>query len=321
MVALPIGAVQAPHGISLKHKGSVAVRRQRIAEAVAAAERSAPPYEAWIAAGPFHGCVRVLITRPPGFERTVAFAATERPSASHAPPRAPEKATPGAKPRLKRAARTSAAKNSATAVAPRKAVGGMEAAPRRLAAGRAQGRQAAAPGDGAGGGCDRAGHHDGMAGAGRNAQGQRFLQRRIWGVSSAAVAAIIRAGGRCFIFRSELCQPAAQAVFDFGWDFHWMLLWINSSRVRSESLLSMAGLLVLDRGDQVRENCSQLIAGSPNVLAGRHFPATECRGNIAVRDFLPYRSDSCASPRRCVRVAYSIVAETERYRVTGPAVP
>jgi hypothetical protein len=38
------------------------------------------PYEAWIAADPFRGGVRVLITGPHGFERTAAFAIDEEPS-------------------------------------------------------------------------------------------------------------------------------------------------------------------------------------------------------------------------------------------------
>jgi hypothetical protein len=38
------------------------------------------PYEAWIAADPFQGGVRVLITGPYGFERTVEFAANEDPA-------------------------------------------------------------------------------------------------------------------------------------------------------------------------------------------------------------------------------------------------
>jgi hypothetical protein len=36
----------------------------------------------WIAAGPCRGVVRVLITGPQGFERTVAFALDEAPATS-----------------------------------------------------------------------------------------------------------------------------------------------------------------------------------------------------------------------------------------------
>jgi hypothetical protein len=61
-------------------KGISAARRERIEAAVAAAgQRHARPYEAWIAAGPFPGGVRVLITGPRGFERTVAIALDEAP--------------------------------------------------------------------------------------------------------------------------------------------------------------------------------------------------------------------------------------------------
>ena len=70
-------------------KGMSAIRRERIDAAVeAAGQRLAQPFEAWIAADPSRGGVRVLITGPPGFERTVAVAATKRPSASYSPPRA-----------------------------------------------------------------------------------------------------------------------------------------------------------------------------------------------------------------------------------------
>ena len=55
-----------------------AARRERIATAVeAAGKRLAQPFEAWIAADLSLGGVRVLITGPPGFERTVAFALDE----------------------------------------------------------------------------------------------------------------------------------------------------------------------------------------------------------------------------------------------------
>jgi hypothetical protein len=45
----------------------------------AAGQRLAQPYEAWIAADLFRGGVRVLITGPQGFARTVAFALDESP--------------------------------------------------------------------------------------------------------------------------------------------------------------------------------------------------------------------------------------------------
>jgi hypothetical protein len=55
-----------------------ATRRERIEAAVeAAGQRLAQPQEAWIAADPSRGGVRVLITGPPGLERTVAFAHDE----------------------------------------------------------------------------------------------------------------------------------------------------------------------------------------------------------------------------------------------------
>ena len=37
------------------------------------------PYEPWIAVDPFRGGVRVHITGPHGFERTISFAADEQP--------------------------------------------------------------------------------------------------------------------------------------------------------------------------------------------------------------------------------------------------
>jgi hypothetical protein len=49
-------------------------RRECIKAAVVAAGRHVRgPHEAWIAADPFKGGFRVLITGPHGFERTVAF--------------------------------------------------------------------------------------------------------------------------------------------------------------------------------------------------------------------------------------------------------
>ena len=55
-------------------KGISATRRARIEDAVIAAGRDLPqPHEAWIAADPFSGGVRALITGPQGFDRTVVF--------------------------------------------------------------------------------------------------------------------------------------------------------------------------------------------------------------------------------------------------------
>ena len=55
-------------------------RRERIEAAVVAGGKhvSAPP-EAWIAADPFKGGFRVLITGPDGFERIVVFAIDDDP--------------------------------------------------------------------------------------------------------------------------------------------------------------------------------------------------------------------------------------------------
>jgi hypothetical protein len=58
--------------------GISATRRERIEAAVEAGGRhAAQPYEGWIAADPFRGGIRVLITGPQGFERTVTFALDE----------------------------------------------------------------------------------------------------------------------------------------------------------------------------------------------------------------------------------------------------
>jgi hypothetical protein len=62
-------------------KGISATRRERIEAAVeAAGKHAAQPYEGWIAADPFRGGVRVLITGPRSFERTVTFALDEAPA-------------------------------------------------------------------------------------------------------------------------------------------------------------------------------------------------------------------------------------------------
>ena len=62
-------------------KGIPASRRARIEGAVAAAGRNPPqPYEAWIAADLPRGAVRVMITGPEGFDRTVTFDIAEDPA-------------------------------------------------------------------------------------------------------------------------------------------------------------------------------------------------------------------------------------------------
>ena len=47
---------------------------------VAGGRHATGPHEAWIAADPFKGGFRVLITGPHGFERTVAFAIDDDPA-------------------------------------------------------------------------------------------------------------------------------------------------------------------------------------------------------------------------------------------------
>jgi hypothetical protein len=62
-------------------KGIPAVRREHIEAAVeAAGPRLAQPYEAWIAADALRSGIRVLITGPLGFERTVTFPLDEAPA-------------------------------------------------------------------------------------------------------------------------------------------------------------------------------------------------------------------------------------------------
>ena len=59
-------------------KGITGNRRASIeAAVVAGGAHTSKPYEAWIAADPFRGGVRVLITGPQGFERSVMFALDE----------------------------------------------------------------------------------------------------------------------------------------------------------------------------------------------------------------------------------------------------
>ena len=63
-------------------KGIPATRRERIETAVEAGGRHIKePYEGWIATDPFRGGVRVVITGPQGFERTVLFAFDGDPAA------------------------------------------------------------------------------------------------------------------------------------------------------------------------------------------------------------------------------------------------
>ena len=55
-------------------KGVPATQRERIEAAVETAGRHlAQPFEAWIAADPLRGGVRVMITGPQGFDRSVTF--------------------------------------------------------------------------------------------------------------------------------------------------------------------------------------------------------------------------------------------------------
>ena len=62
-------------------KGVPGSRREPIEAAVVAGGQLAPgPHEAWIAADPFKGGFRVLITRPQGFERSVMFALADDPA-------------------------------------------------------------------------------------------------------------------------------------------------------------------------------------------------------------------------------------------------
>jgi hypothetical protein len=62
-------------------KGIPGHRRERIEAAVVAGGRHTnAPHEAWIAADPFNGGFRVLITGSHGFERTAAFAIDDDPA-------------------------------------------------------------------------------------------------------------------------------------------------------------------------------------------------------------------------------------------------
>jgi hypothetical protein len=62
-------------------KGISDNRRERIeAAVVAGGAHTSALYEAWIAADPFCGGFRVLITGPQGFERSAVFATDEEPA-------------------------------------------------------------------------------------------------------------------------------------------------------------------------------------------------------------------------------------------------
>jgi hypothetical protein len=62
-------------------KGVPGSRRERIEAAVVGGGKQARgPHEAWIAADPFRGCFRVLVTGPHGLERTVVFALNDDPA-------------------------------------------------------------------------------------------------------------------------------------------------------------------------------------------------------------------------------------------------
>jgi hypothetical protein len=62
-------------------KGVPGTRRERIETAVVAGVKHlCDPYEGWIAADPFRGGVRLLITGAHGFQRDVAFGMDEEPA-------------------------------------------------------------------------------------------------------------------------------------------------------------------------------------------------------------------------------------------------
>jgi hypothetical protein len=62
-------------------KGLPGHRRERIeAAVVAGGKHTKAPHEAWIAANPFKGGFRGLMTGPHGFERTVTFAIGDDPA-------------------------------------------------------------------------------------------------------------------------------------------------------------------------------------------------------------------------------------------------
>jgi hypothetical protein len=62
-------------------KGVPGHRREHIeAAVVAGGQHARVSYEAWIAADPFKGGFRLLITGPQGFERTVTIATDDSPA-------------------------------------------------------------------------------------------------------------------------------------------------------------------------------------------------------------------------------------------------
>ena len=62
-------------------KGIPGHRRERIETAVIAGGRHASgPHEAWIGTDPFRGGMKVIITGPHGFDRTVTFAVEDDPA-------------------------------------------------------------------------------------------------------------------------------------------------------------------------------------------------------------------------------------------------
>jgi hypothetical protein len=76
-----IGAIIAMPLTVFDIKGVPGHRRERIeAAVVAGGKHTRGPHEAWIAADPFKGGFRVLITGPQGFERTVLFAIDDDPA-------------------------------------------------------------------------------------------------------------------------------------------------------------------------------------------------------------------------------------------------
>ena len=78
-VGLPAGVAEAArawHG----HLGLRQMRERIEAAVVAGGRHATGPHEAWIAADPFKGGFRALITGPQGFERTVLFAIDDDPA-------------------------------------------------------------------------------------------------------------------------------------------------------------------------------------------------------------------------------------------------
>ena len=62
-------------------QGVPATQRERIEAAIEAAGRHlTQPFEAWVAADPLRGGVRVMITGPEGFDRAVTFDLADDPA-------------------------------------------------------------------------------------------------------------------------------------------------------------------------------------------------------------------------------------------------